>query len=135
MTKKKLVLHFPPDRIENPTIYRLIKDFGLMVNVLQGAVAPGEEGRLIVEVSGERKNIDEGIKYLSGLGITLQPLVKDVHWRRSRCTHCTACVPLCPAQALVLNREDMKVSFDKKRCIACELCVQACPYGAVKILF
>ena len=135
MIKKKLVLHFPPDRIDNPTMYRLIKDFGLMVNILQGTVAPGEEGRLIVEVSGDKEKVNEGLKYLSELGISLQPLVKDVHWYKSRCIHCAACVPLCPTQALVLNREDMTVSFDKKRCIACELCVQACPYGAVKILF
>ena len=135
MIKKKLVLHFPPDRIEDPAIYRLIKDFGLPVNVLQGTVSPGEEGRLIVEVSGEKEQISDGLKYLSELGVSLQPLVKDVHWHRSRCIHCTACVPLCPTNALVLDREDMTVSFDKKLCIACELCVQACPYGAVKILF
>ncbi len=135
MVKKKLVLHFPPDRIENPTMYRLIKDFNLMVNILQGTVSPGEEGRLIVEISGDRAQVKRGLEYLSELGVALQPLVKDVHWHKSRCTHCGACVPLCPTNALALDREDMAVSFDKKRCIACELCVQACPYGAVKILF
>jgi L-aspartate semialdehyde sulfurtransferase ferredoxin len=135
MIKKKLVLHFPPDRIENPTMYRLIKDYGLMVNILQGTVSPGEEGRLIVELSGEREKLNDGLRYLSELGITLQPLFRDVHWYRRRCTHCTACVPLCPTKALSVNRKDMTVSFDKKLCIACELCVQACPYGAVKIIF
>ncbi len=135
MIKKKLVLHFPPERIDNPTMYELIKDFNLKVNILQGTVSPGEEGRLIVEISGEREDVSRGLRHLSELGVSLQPLVKDVHWRKSRCIHCTACVPLCPSKALVLNRNNMTVSFDKKRCIACEMCVQACPYGAVKIVF
>ncbi len=135
MINKKLVLHFPPERIDHPTIYSLIKDYELKVNILQGTVVPGEEGRLVVEITGEREKVKEGIDYLNRLGVSLQPLVKDVHWYKSRCTHCTACVALCPTQALRLDREDMSVSFDKKKCIACELCVQACPYGAVKILF
>ncbi len=135
MVKKKLVLHFPPDRIENPTVYRLIKDFNLMVNILQGTVSPGEEGRLIVEISGERGDLRRGLEYLSEMGVSLQPLVKDVHWYKSRCVHCGACVSLCPTSALVLKPETMTISFNKKRCIACELCVQGCPYKAVRILF
>ncbi len=135
MIKKRLVFHFPPERIDNPIIYSLIKDYDLMVNILQGSVSPGEEGRLVVEIGGGRGMIDRALDYLSGLGVSVQPLVKDVHWYRSRCTDCAACVPLCPSNALVLDREGMEVSFDKKKCIACELCVQACPYGAVKIHF
>ncbi len=135
MTKKRLVLHFPPERIDNPIIYRLIKDYDLMVNILQGSVSPGEEGRLIVEIGGSRVRIERALDYLDGLGVSVQPLVKDVHWYRSRCIDCAACVPLCPSNALVLDREGMEVSFDKKKCIACELCVQACPYGAVEIHF
>ena len=135
MVNKKFVLHFPPHRIEQPIMYQLIKEFDLMVNILQGIVTPGEEGRLIVELSGERKKLNKGMEFLAGLGVVFQPLFRDVHWYKSRCTHCTACVPLCPTKALILDREDMTVSFDKKQCIACGLCVQACPYKAIKILF
>ena len=135
MTKKKFVMRFPPELIDQPITYRLVKEYGLMINILQGTVTPREEGRLVVEISGARKAMEEGLAYLSGLGVELQPLAHDIHWHQNRCTNCTACVSLCPTGAFVLDRESMEVSFDKKQCIACELCVRACPYRAVEILF
>lgn len=135
MTKKKFVMRFPPELIDQPITYRLVKEYGLMINILQGTVTPREEGRLVVEISGARKAMEEGLAYLSRLGVELQPLARDIHWHQNRCTNCTACVSLCPTGAFVLDRESMEVSFDKKQCIACELCVRACPYRAVEILF
>lgn len=135
MTKKKFVMRFPPELIDQPITYRLVKEYGLMINILQGTVTPREEGRLVVEISGKRKAMEEGLAYLSGLGVELQPLARDIHWHQNRCINCTACVSLCPTGAFVLDRESMEVSFDKKQCIACELCVRACPYRAVEILF
>lgn len=135
MIKRRLVLRFPPDLIGQPITYRLVKDYDLMINILQGTVTPHEEGRLVVEISGERKAVEKGLAYLSRLGVGLQSLARGVHWHPERCTQCTACVPLCPAGAFVLDRKNMVVSFDKKRCIACEICVRTCPYKAIEILF
>ena len=135
MIKKRLVLRFPPDLIDQPITYQLVKEYDLMVNILQGTVTPHEEGRLVVEIGGERKAVEKGLAYLSRLGVGLQPLARDVHWHPAKCTHCTVCVPLCPTRAFIVDRENMTVSFDKKRCIACELCVRACPYKAIEILF
>lgn len=135
MTKKRLVLRFPPELVEQPIMYRLVKDYDLMINILQATVTPREEGRLVVEISGERKSVERGLDYLSRIGVKLQPLARDVRWHPDKCTHCTVCIPLCPTGAFVLDRKNMAVSFEKERCIACELCVRACPYKAIEILF
>ena len=135
MRKKRVVLTFPPNLIEQPIAYNLIKDYDLMVNVLRGNITPREQGRLVVEMSGSKKNIDAGMNYLSGLGVEVQSLAQDIKWHEDKCTHCTACISTCPSKALDVDREEMTVSFVKDKCIACELCVKVCPYKAVEIQF
>jgi ferredoxin len=135
MKKKRIVLTFPPNLIDQPIAYHLIKDYDLMVNILRGTITPREQGRLLVELSGKRGDVDKGMAYLTGLGIEVQPLAQDIKWHEKKCTHCTACIPICPSSALALDREKMLVSFDKDKCIACELCIPVCPYKAVEIQF
>lgn len=135
MKKKRVVLTFPPGLIDQPIAYHLIKNYDLMVNILRGNITPKEQGRLIVEMSGKKRNVDTGMAYLSELGIEVQSLAQDIKWHEKKCIHCTACIPICPAGALNLDREKMLVSFMKDKCIACELCIPACPYKAIEIQF
>lgn len=135
MAKKRLVLTFPPKLIEQPITYHLIKDHNLIVNILRASVTPNEKGRLIIEIDGESNDLNKGIAYLSGLGVEVQPLAQDVSWHEERCTHCTACIPICPTGAFIVDRHNMNVSFDSEKCIACELCVPLCPYKAIEISF
>ena len=134
MNKKRLVLTFPPELVEQPVTYHLIKDYDLMINILRANVS-AEEGRLVIEILGEKSAIEKGIKYLSGLGVKLEPVAQDIEWHKERCDHCTACIPICPTAALSLDRENMTVPFDNKKCIMCSLCVSVCPYKAIEILF
>jgi len=135
MKKKRLVLTFPPGLIDQPIAYYLIKNHDLMVNILRGSITPREQGRLIVEMSGKKRDLDAGMAYISGLGIEVQSLAQDVKWHDKKCIHCTACISTCPSGALHVAREEMVVSFDKDKCIACELCIKACPYKAMEIQF
>ena len=135
MRRKRLVLTFPPGLIDQPIAYHLIKNYDLMVNIRRGNITPRDQGRLIIEMSGKKRNLDEGMAYISGLGIEVQSLAQDVKWHDRKCTHCTACISTCPSGALSVDREEMLVSFDKDKCIACELCIKVCPYGAVEIQF
>ncbi|MCE5218234.1 4Fe-4S binding protein [bacterium] len=52
-----------------------------------------------------------------------------------KCTHCGACINVCPTTALTIDLETREVGYNSNRCIACELCVPACPYGAMHIAF
>ncbi len=135
MTKKRLVLSFPATLVDQPIVYHLVKDYDLMVNILRGAVTPKQPGKLVVEIYGKKKLVEDGINYLSGLGVELQPLAQDIKWHEDKCVSCTACVPICPTKARIVNRATMEVSHDKERCIACELCISVCPYGALEIQF
>jgi Ni,Fe-hydrogenase III small subunit/NAD-dependent dihydropyrimidine dehydrogenase PreA subunit len=49
----------------------------------------------------------------------------------SRCAEgCTACVPLCPTEAIV-RPAGAPVALDLGRCIFCTECIAACPVGAI----
>ena len=132
---EKLVLTFPPRLVQEPITYHLVKDHGLMVNIMRASISPDEAGHMVVELVGTKRQLEQGRQYMEKAGVSWQPLSKDVRWREDLCTHCTACVSVCPSQALSLNRETMEVSFDSDECIGCELCIPVCMYRAVEIQF
>ncbi len=134
MTKKRIVLRFPNDLLEKPVTYHLIRDFDLVVNILKAKITPREEGLLVLAIEGERKNVEAGLEYLKNIGVQTQPLIEDINWDSTRCTHCTACVTVCPTNAFRIDRNTMRVEFDRNKCIACGLCVDICPYHALEII-
>jgi len=132
---KRIVLHFPPRIVDQPIVYKLIKDFDLEFNIIKASVTPGREGLLVMELTGEQRNYDKGIKYLSESGVKVQALSQDVVRNEARCTHCGACITLCPADAFSLEPKTRKVLFDNTKCVVCELCVKACPPRAMELYF
>lgn len=135
MTNRKVVLTFPRKLVDKPITYHLIKDYDLVINIMKARVTPNEEGLLVIELTGKKKNLQEGIKYLKDLGVEVQSLAQDIKWDKKKCIHCTLCVAICPTKAFSVDRKKMEISFDKSKCIACELCVKVCPYHAIEIVF
>ncbi|MBN1354307.1 MAG: 4Fe-4S dicluster domain-containing protein [Candidatus Omnitrophica bacterium] len=135
MISKRIVLKFPSKLVDKPIVYKLVKDFNLVFNILRARVTPEEEGELVIELNGEKHDYAEGIKYLQNLGVKIQPLSQDITRDEKRCTHCGACITICPTGALYMDKDTMKIIFDAERCIACELCVKGCPPRAMKVKF
>ncbi len=134
MPSKKIVLTFPKNLIDRPIVYKLIKEFDLSFNILKASITPDAEGIMAIEISGEEKKIEEGIKYIKDQGVKVSPLSKDIKVNWDECTQCTACVSICPTKALYISdKKTMSVSFDEEKCIACELCVRPCPPRAIEV--
>ncbi|RKY38804.1 MAG: (Fe-S)-binding protein [Candidatus Omnitrophota bacterium] len=132
MLSKKVVLTFPQPLLDKAIVYRLIKDYNLIFNILQARITPDEEGVMILEIRGKREDYKAGVDYLRETGVKVRPLNESIFWRESECTHCGLCTDVCPTQALTLERPEMRVRFEKKRCIACELCISLCPVRAIE---
>ncbi|HJX12114.1 MAG TPA: NIL domain-containing protein [Dehalococcoidales bacterium] len=132
---KRIVLHFPPRLVNRPIVYRLVKDYDLEFNILKASISPEEEGLLVLELRGNRQEYEKGIEFLARTGIKVQPLSQDITRDEDGCTHCGACVTICPAGAFVLNPATRVVSFDNEKCIACGICIAACPPRAMKVQF
>lgn len=133
MINKKVVLKFSAELVEQPIIYRLIKNYDLMVNIIKGNINPRRQGSLIIELSGRPDNFSEGINFLEGLGVTVEPLSEMVVRNEDLCSQCGACTIVCPAGALYLQRPSMEVVFDSKKCLVCGSCVQYCPFKAMEV--
>lgn len=132
---KRIVLHFPRSLVEQPIICRLARDFKLEFNILKASVTPKEEGLLILELSGEQRDYDRGIQYLIETGVRIQSLSQNVIRNEERCTHCGACITICPVGAFIVEPSTRLVDFSDAKCIICELCIKACPLRAIELKF
>jgi len=135
MISKKIVLHFPRKLVDQPIVYKLVKEFDLQFNILRAHVTPEEEGLMVLELTGKKENFDKGMEYLKSCGVLTQPLSRDVTRNEEKCTQCGACVPFCPSDALTIDLVSRKVEFNNKKCIGCELCVKVCPPRAMEVHF
>ena len=132
---KRIVLHFPRRMVDRPIVYRLVKDYNLEFNILKAFFTPEEKGLMVLEISGEQKDYDKGIKYLTKSGVRIQSLSQDVFRNEERCTHCGACITICPTDAFELEPLTRRVKFDNEKCLACGLCIKACPPRAMELHF
>lgn len=135
MITKRVVLRFPPRLVDQPIVYRLIKDYDLTFNILKAYVTPKEEGLLVLELSGDNGEFEQAMQFLAQAGVIVQPLSQDIRRNDARCTHCGACITVCPTAALQLDPKTRKVNFYDYKCIACELCIKACPPRAMEVYF
>ncbi|MBT9132288.1 4Fe-4S dicluster domain-containing protein [candidate division NPL-UPA2 bacterium Unc8] len=135
MISERIVLRFPHRLVEQPIVYNLVREHNLEFNILKAYVTPREEGLLVLELKGQDDDYNKGMNYLTRIGVAVQPLSQDVIRNDARCTHCGACVTICPTGALVLDSITRKVHFYDNKCIACELCVPACPPRAMEVHF
>ena len=132
---KRIVLHFPRRLVERPIVSRLVKEYNLDFNILKASVTPDEEGLLVMELHGEQDNYDQGIRYLTESGVRIQSLSQDVIRNEERCTHCGACITICPTGAFKLEPLTRRVNFYNEKCLACGLCIKACPPRAMEVHF
>jgi len=135
MISRRVVLKFPHRLVDQPIIYRMVKDYNLQFNILKAYVTPREEGLLVLELAGDEKDLDRAIDFAKSIGVSVQALSKDIRRIDARCTHCGACIPICPTNAFVLEPKTRKVVFYNEKCIACELCIKACPPRAMEVYF
>jgi len=125
--KKRLVLTFPANRVEDPIVYHLIKDFDVLVNILNADITPGREGKLLVELKAPSDNMAKAEEFMLHRNIKLSPAIKNILLRENECVHCGSCSAVCFADALRMDIKTRKLIFSPDKCIACELCLKACP--------
>jgi len=133
--KKRMVLRFPAECVNEPITYRLIKDYDIQVNILNADVTHGKEGELLVELRGEASLMEAAQTYLAEQKVEVTPAVKTILFNDELCIHCGACASVCFPGALHLKEGSRKLKFSPEKCVACELCIKACPLGLFELNF
>ncbi len=135
MANKKVVLNFPPRLIQEPVTYHLVRDYNLQVNIMRALVRPREKGRMVLELTGAKADLDRAFEYLDQVGVQVDALVQELRYNPESCVHCTACTAFCPTGALSVDPNTRKIVFDASHCILCESCIPACAYQAIECQF
>ncbi|TLM80104.1 MAG: hypothetical protein FDZ70_02175 [Actinobacteria bacterium] len=134
MAKKRFDLTFPPKQAGRPIVYHLVKDHDLTPNILRAQIQPGQEGRMLVELTGGKDDLASGIAFLEKEGLTVHEAASDIVLDTERCVDCGLCTAVCRPGALTLGRDGC-LKFDKDKCVYCEACVIACPRRAITLQF
>ena len=132
MTTRKFLLNFSPSIVNQPIIFRLVKDFELMLNILRAGIDE-RGGYTVMEIDGKPSQIKKGVGYLESSGVEVKELNEYVSKDEEKCTSCGACISICPAEAFEMVKGTYKVEFYKDRCIACGLCIDVCSPNAMKL--
>jgi formate hydrogenlyase subunit 6/NADH:ubiquinone oxidoreductase subunit I len=135
VARRRLDLTFPPEEAKKPITYHLVKDFNLTPNILRAQIQPGQEGRMLLEVTGKRDDIEAGMAFLQADGVMVSEAASDICLDEDRCVVCGLCTAVCKPGALTLSEARDELVFDKDACVYCEACVKACPRRAVTLAF
>ncbi len=132
-TSVKIRLSFRPVDTERPFVHLFATRFGLVFSILQADITPDKGGRMVLDLSGEEKEIEEALKFTIDQGVDVTVLSRVVRWDDRVCVHCGSCTAVCRSRALSLSPDTAMLSFDNARCVVCEMCVKACPTGALTV--
>jgi len=132
---KRIVLHFPKRLIDQAIVCHLVRDYHLDFNILKASITPDEEGLMVMELRGKQTDYDKGVSYLTEAGVRIESLSQSVIRNEERCTHCGACIAICPTNAFQLDLQTRKVTFINERCLVCGICLSACPPRAMELHF
>lgn len=133
MARKRLDLRFPPRQSLKPVVYHLVKDFDVVPNILRAQIQPAQEGRMLMEVTGRKADLDSAVTFLVEQGLSVDEAASDIRLDEAQCVSCGLCTAVCKSGALTLAGEVLV--FDKDKCVYCEACVIACPRRAVTLEF
>jgi ABC-type methionine transport system ATPase subunit len=70
-------LTFPPERIQEPIIYHLVKDFDIVTNIRRADVK-SDHGWVALEMEADESRLQAGIAWLKARGVTVDPIEHDV---------------------------------------------------------
>ena len=133
MKVRRVYLEFPADVAEKPIVYHLVKDYNLMINILKAEITPKEEGRMLLEVSGDNESLLKGLEMIRGLGIKVGNVEEKLRIDHEACIDCGSCTAVCLQGALTISKEDYKLKFYPEKCTMCKLCIPTCPFDCIEI--
>lgn len=77
IVEQKVRLIYPKHLLDQPLIYRLIRQFDLLTNIIEARVS-AEEDWLVLAVRGERERVQQGLEWMAEQGVQVEILAEIV---------------------------------------------------------
>jgi len=77
MAKRRVHLTFPENLVQEPIIFNLGKQFDIVTNIRRANVEDNF-GWVILELDGDEKALDRGLRYLEEQGVQVNTIAGDV---------------------------------------------------------
>jgi len=77
MARMRARLTFPTALIQEPIVYRLVKDFDIVINIRRADVK-ADHGWILLELEADERALERGVKWLKDKGIQVDPIERDV---------------------------------------------------------
>lgn len=76
----RVQLDFPLEQVTQPIIYHLVVDHHLIPNIRRANIDAHTGGMMVLELDGERANLETGVAYLRGLNIEVTDVGAGTSW-------------------------------------------------------
>ena len=73
MSKRRVMFTFNEEQIREPIIFNLGQQFKLVTNIRRADLSE-EEGWIILELEGEKNDIEQGIAWVTSKGVRVEPI-------------------------------------------------------------
>ncbi|MGH7355298.1 MAG: NIL domain-containing protein [Candidatus Rokuibacteriota bacterium] len=77
VTRMRVRLTFPGPLVQEPIVYRLVKDFDLVINIRRADVK-ADHGWMALELEGDEASLERGVTWLKQRGVQVDPIERDV---------------------------------------------------------
>ena len=133
---KRVLLTFTGSISGKPIVSELVRKYDLEINIYRASITPNEEGHMAIDVTGDEKMVEEGLKFIESFNVNVSRTMNSLVWNEEKCVGCGNCLSHCPTEALyIADQASREVRFNGEKCIACMSCVRNCPFGACTSLF
>lgn len=77
MATRKVLLTYPEHLIQEPVLFKMVRQFDVMPNIRRARVTE-TQGEIALELEGTPENLERGIAYLKEQGVQVEPIEGDV---------------------------------------------------------
>ena len=77
-------------------------------------------------IGGNIYNAGNAKEFKTGDWRSIKPV-----WKPDLCKQCGLCFPVCPDDAIPVNKECKREDFDYDACKGCGVCAKVCPFKAI----
>ena len=71
MATRRVTLVFPPERVQEPVVFTMAKQFNIIPNIRRARVTE-TVGEMTLELEGAENDLTSGIKYLESRGVKVE---------------------------------------------------------------